>query len=124
MEPAPLENCALAGGSAGNFITPACLMHVSEFRVPGEGEVLGKVLEMLGDGRFRVICADGEIRVARLPGRLRKKLWLKAGDYVIVALWDFEKDKGDIVHKYDKRDVEELKRRGFAEAIENLERYA
>jgi len=100
------------------------LIHVSEFRVPGEGEVLGKVLEMLGDGRFRVICADGEIRVARLPGRLRKKLWLKAGDYVIVALWDFEKDKGDIVHKYDKRDVEELKRRGFAEAVENLERYA
>lgn len=97
---------------------------MSEFRVPGENEILGKVLEMLGDGRFRVICADGEIRVARLPGRLRRKLWLKAGDYVIVALWEFEKDKGDIVHKYEKRDLEELRRRGFAEAIENLEKYA
>jgi translation initiation factor 1A len=99
-------------------------MSMSEFRVPGEGETLGKILEMLGDGRFKVICADGQIRVARLPGRLRKKLWLKAGDYVIVALWDFDPDKGDIVHKYEKKDIEELKKRGFAEAIENLERYA
>ncbi|MEM1598706.1 MAG: translation initiation factor eIF-1A [Pyrobaculum sp.] len=97
---------------------------MSEFRTPGEGEVLGKVLEMLGDGRFKVICSDGVIRVARLPGRLRRKLWLKAGDYVIVALWDFDKEKGDIVHKYDKRDLDELRRRGFAEAVENLERYA
>jgi translation initiation factor 1A len=97
---------------------------MSEFRVPGEGEVLGKVIEMLGDGRFKVICADGQIRVARLPGRLRRKLWLKAGDYVIVALWDFDKEKGDIVHKYEKRDVEELKRRGFADAIESLDSYA
>jgi translation initiation factor 1A len=40
------------------------------------------------------------------------------------ALWDFDPEKGDIVHKYDKRDVEELKRRGFAEAVENLDRYA
>ncbi|MEZ0320126.1 MAG: translation initiation factor eIF-1A [Pyrobaculum sp.] len=97
---------------------------MSEFRVPGEGELLGKVVEMLGDGRFKVICADGVVRVARLPGRLRRKLWLKAGDYVVVALWDFDKEKGDIVHKYDKRDLDELRRRGFAEAVENLERYA
>jgi translation initiation factor 1A len=52
-----------------------------------QGEILGKVVEMLGDGRFKVICADGQIRVARLPGRLRRRLWLKAGDYVIVALF-------------------------------------
>ncbi|MEM4439149.1 MAG: translation initiation factor IF-1A, partial [Pyrobaculum sp.] len=57
---------------------------MSEFRTPGEGEVLGKIIEMLGDGRFKVVCADGQVRVARLPGRLRRKLWLKSGDYVIV----------------------------------------
>ncbi|MEM1733823.1 MAG: translation initiation factor IF-1A, partial [Pyrobaculum sp.] len=50
---------------------------MSEFRTPGEGEVLGKIIEMLGDGRFKVVCADGQVRVARLPGRLRRKLWLK-----------------------------------------------
>ncbi|MEM1788088.1 MAG: translation initiation factor aIF-1A [Pyrobaculum sp.] len=96
---------------------------MSEFRTPGEGEVLGKIIEMLGDGRFKVVCADGQVRVARLPGRLRRKLWLKSGDYVIVAVWEFDKEKGDIVHRYEKKDVEELKRRGFTEAIENLDRY-
>ncbi|MEM4673868.1 MAG: translation initiation factor IF-1A, partial [Pyrobaculum sp.] len=64
-----------------------------------------------------------QVRVARLPGRLRRKLWLKSGDYVIVAVWEFDKEKGDIVHRYEKKDVEELKRRGFTEAIENLDRY-
>ncbi|MEM4081947.1 MAG: translation initiation factor aIF-1A [Pyrobaculum sp.] len=96
---------------------------MSEFRTPGEGEVLGKIIEMLGDGRFKVVCADGQVRVARLPGRLRRKLWLKSGDYVIVAVWEFDKEKGDIVHRYEKKDIEELKRRGFTEAIENLDRY-
>lgn len=96
---------------------------MSEFRTPGEGEILCKIIDMLGDGRFRVICGDGEVRTARLPGRLRRKLWLKAGDYVIVALWEFSSDKGDIIHKYDKRDLDELRNRGFGEVIENLERY-
>lgn len=96
---------------------------MSELRTPGEGEALCKIVDMLGDGRFRVICTDGEIRVARLPGRLRRRLWLKAGDYVIVALWEFSSDKGDIIHKYEKKDIDELRRSGFGEAIENLDRY-
>ncbi|MCI4464310.1 MAG: translation initiation factor IF-1A [Thermoproteus sp.] len=95
---------------------------MSEFRVPSEGEVLCKVLELLGDNRVKVVCQDGEVRVTRIPGRYRKRLWLKTGDYVIVAVWDFDPKKGDIVHKYDKRDLDELRRSGYAEAIDNLEK--
>ncbi|MFP3349444.1 MAG: translation initiation factor IF-1A, partial [Thermoproteus sp.] len=50
---------------------------MSEFRVPGEGEILCKVLELLGDNRVKVVCQDGEVRVTRIPGRYRKRLWLK-----------------------------------------------
>ncbi len=95
---------------------------MSEFRVPAEGEILGKVLELLGDNRVKVVCQDGEVRVARIPGRYRKRLWLKPGDYVIVAVWDFDPKKGDVVHKYEKRDLDELRRRGYAEVIDNLEK--
>lgn len=96
---------------------------VVSVRVPGENEVVGKVLEMLGDGRFRVICADGRIRIARLPGRLRKRLWLKAGDFIVIALWDFDPDKGDIIYKYEKRELKELEKQGFAEVIKALSSY-
>ncbi|CCC81296.1 translation initiation factor aIF-1A [Thermoproteus tenax] len=97
---------------------------MSEFRTPGEGEMLGKVLEMLGDNRVKVICQDGNVRVARIPGRYRKRLWLKPGDYVIVAVWDFDPNKGDVVHKYEKRDIDELRRRGYGEVIDNLDKLA
>ncbi len=91
-------------------------------RLPAEGEMLGKVLDLLGDDRVRVACQDGKIRVARIPGRFRKKLWLKPGDYVIVVPWDFQPDKADLIHKYDKNEISELRKylRDAIKAIEEL----
>ncbi|NPA71126.1 MAG: translation initiation factor IF-1A, partial [Crenarchaeota archaeon] len=49
--------------------------------------MIAKVLELLGDDRVRVICPDGKIRIARIPGKYRRKLWLRVGDYVIIVPW-------------------------------------
>lgn len=86
----------------------------SELRKPLEGELLGVIVQLVGYDRAKVKCADDKIRVCRIPGRMKKKVWLKENDVVLVAPWDFQPDtRGDIIHKYEKDEVRKLKALGF-----------
>ncbi len=81
---------------------------------PEEGEILGVIVQMLGHDRVKVKCADGHIRVGRIPGRMKKRVWLRVGDIVIIVPWDFQStDKGDIVWRYLKTEVNWLKKKGY-----------
>lgn len=86
----------------------------NEVRKPAEGEILGVIVQLVGYDRAKVKCADYKIRVCRIPGRMKKKVWLKENDVVLVAPWDFQSDtRGDIVYKYEKDEVRKLKALGF-----------
>jgi len=71
-------------------------------------EVYGKVIEMLGANRVLVRCFDDVERTCRIPGRLRKKVWIREDDIVIVEPWDWQDEKGDIVHRYENDAVDAL----------------
>ena len=72
-------------------------------RLPKEGEVLGIVDQRLGAGRLRVRCLDGKERVCRIPGRLKRFLWVRENDIVLIQQWEYESDtKGDVIFKYKK----------------------
>lgn len=87
---------------------------VEEARLPGEGEVLGVIEKMLGYDRARVRCLDGRTRLCRIPGRMKKKVWVKEGDVVIVAIWDFQPEsRGDIVYRYTQSELRRLKESGL-----------
>lgn len=91
-----------------------------EVRLPGEGEVLAVVTRLLGYDRIEVKCADGYNRIARIPGRFKKKVWLKEGDVVLVAPWDFQaKSKADVIWRYNRDEVKELERRGLLSFLES-----
>ncbi len=92
----------------------------AKIRLPAEGEMLAKVIELLGDDRVKVLCPDGRIRIARIPGKYRRKLWLRVGDYVIIVPWDFQPEKADVIHKYEKNEVPEL-RKYLKDQVEKLE---
>jgi len=93
---------------------------VIRVRIPQGKEVLGIVQQRLGGSRMRVLCLDGKERICRIPGRLRRALWVRENDVVIVEPWDLGgEDKGDVVHKYKgKAEVEFLKKKGY---LKNLE---
>ncbi|MBI4983768.1 translation initiation factor eIF-1A [Candidatus Woesearchaeota archaeon] len=93
---------------------------VIRVRIPQGKEVLGIVQQRLGGSRMRVLCLDGKERICRIPGRLRRALWVRENDVVIIAPWDLGgEDKGDVVHKYrSKAEVEFLKKKGY---LKNLE---
>lgn len=76
--------------------------------VPDDDEVYGVVLDMLGANRVLVRCFDGEERTCRIPGRMRKSVWIREDDIVIVEPWDWQDEKGDVVHRYDQNDVDIL----------------
>jgi len=88
-------------------------------RLPEEGEVIGQVVELLGAARMRVKCEDGYMRICRVPGRLRRRLWVKVGDIVIVQPWKIQSnERGDIVWRYKKNEVFWLKKQGYAKEFE------
>ena len=84
-------------------------------RIPQGKEILGIVQQRYGGSRMKVLCLDGKDRVCRIPGRLRRALWVREGDVVIVEPWELGGDeKGDIVFKYrGKAEVEFLKKKGY-----------
>jgi translation initiation factor 1A len=86
-----------------------------EFRVktPRNEEVLGIIESMLGVNKLRVRCQDGKARLCRIPGKMRKKIWMKTGDIVIVKPWDIQGDtRGDIVWRYTMTEANFLRRKG------------
>ncbi|MBI4174565.1 MAG: translation initiation factor eIF-1A [Candidatus Aenigmarchaeota archaeon] len=83
-------------------------------KMPRQGEVLGIVEAMLGSNKLRVRCQDDKMRLCRIPGRLRKSMWIKEGDVVLVKPWDIQKDtNGDIVIRYTQTQVSVLKRKNI-----------
>ena len=54
-----------------------------------KGEMFALAEEILGGRRVTVLCADGETRMARIPGKMRRRQWVREGDLIIVWPWDF-----------------------------------
>lgn len=81
-------------------------------RLPRGKEIIGIITQRLGAGRMFVSCMDGKTRNCRVPGRLKRALWLREGDAVIVQPWEFDDDKADVLYKYSKTQTEKLKREG------------
>lgn len=90
---------------------------VVRVRLPRGKEVLGILEQRLGASRILIKCFDGKSRNCRVPGRLKKKLWLREGDVVLVEPWEFDDEKGDVVFKYTPAAVEWLKRKGYLKEI-------
>jgi translation initiation factor 1A len=87
---------------------------IERLRVPRSSEVLGVVEQMYGFDRLRVRCRDGRVRTCRIRGRIRKRLWVREGDVVIVAPWPVQGDeRGDIVHCYTRTQVGWLRNKGL-----------
>jgi translation initiation factor 1A len=87
---------------------------LKELVLPAEGEVLGRVVKLLGSDHILVRCADGKTRIGRIRGTLKRKIWVRDGDVVLIAPWDFRSDdRGDIVWRYTLAQVDWLKANNF-----------
>jgi translation initiation factor 1A len=82
--------------------------------LPATSDVLGMAVKMLGSERILVKCQDGKERLCRVRGKLKRRVWIREGDIVLVSPWDFQADKrGDIFWRYRKNQSEWLTRNGY-----------
>ena len=97
---------------------------ISRVKLPRGKQSLGIVEQRLGASRMRVRCLDAKPRICRIPGRLKRRLWVREGDLVLVEPWEFEGDeKGDIIFKYRPSQVDWLKRKGYLKKLEEIEEF-
>lgn len=55
-----------------------------------DGQEYAQVLRMLGNGRCEAMCIDGVKRLCHIRGKMHKKVWIAAGDIILVGLRDYQ----------------------------------
>lgn len=104
----------MAGFKKNKFATseePA----IRRARLPRGTEIIGIIENRLGGNKMQVACLDGKSRMCRVPGRLKRALWLRPADVVIVEPWELDKEKADVLYKYRPNEIAWLKREGYLE---------
>lgn len=67
---------------------------------------------MLGQGNLEIQCFDGTKKIGHIRGKMRKKVWMNAGDIILLSLRDFQEGRGDIILKYTADEARHLKALG------------
>ena len=102
------------GKSRGPYIPPV----ITRVKFPTKriGEMFGRVVEIYGNERMGVFCEDGKQRVGRIRGKIKKRVWIRKGDLVIVSPWDWETPipdklgKCEITWRYTNAEISWLER--------------
>lgn len=75
------------------------------------GESFAIARQLLGAARIRVMCEDSVSRMGRITGKMKKKMWIREGDLLIVRPWGFQEGKADILFRYSRTQAQYLSRR-------------
>jgi len=82
--------------------------------LPATTDVLGVAVKLLGYDRIMVKCQDGHDRLCRIRGKIKRRVWIREGDIVLVSPWDFQTEsKGDIIWRYTKAQADWLRKNGY-----------
>ena len=86
----------------------------NRIKMPNKFDILGIVMKNLGQARMTVKCQDGETRMCRVRGKMKKRRWVREGDIVLVSPWEMQSDeRGDIVFRYTQNQAFGLQRKGL-----------
>jgi translation initiation factor 1A len=79
-----------------------------------DNEMFAVVNRVLGGSRMNVQSSDGKSRLARIPGRMRRRMGrIKMGDLIIISPWDIQDEKADILYRYRKNQIRFLSKRNM-----------
>ncbi|HYC19318.1 MAG: translation initiation factor eIF-1A [Halobacteriota archaeon] len=87
----------------------------SKVRLPRkhQNEIFGTVEKMLGGSRITVRSQDGKTRMGRIPGKMKRRVWLRVGDVIIIRPWSIQDEKADVVWRYLPPQADWLRRKGY-----------
>lgn len=97
---------------------------IRRVKLPRGKQCIGILDQRLGASRNRVRCFDGKTRICRIPGRMKRKLWVREGDVVLIEPWELGgDDKADIIFKYRPSQVQWLKKNGYLKNLAEFEAF-
>ena len=97
---------------------------ITRIKLPRGKQTLGILEQRLGGSRMRVRCLDEKTRICRIPGRLKRRLWVREGDILIIEPWEHGGDeKGDVIFKYTPTQTFFLKKKGYLKKLEEFEEF-
>lgn len=91
--------------------------------LPRKNQLLGIVEKRYGGGRMKVKTIEGEEYMARIPGRVKKFLWVRENNIVLLEPWEYEETKADLIYKYKPTEVTYLQRKGYDVDFEKYEEF-
>ena len=87
---------------------------IHDLVLPKKNDVLCVATKLLGFDRVMVKCQDGHERLCRIRGKMKRRVWIREGDVVLISPWDFQTNsRGDIIWRYTKGQAELLRRKGY-----------
>ena len=98
------------GKKHGNQIDETNLRVTLPYKPKGEMFAVAETFQ--GGSRLQLICEDGERRMGRIPGKLRRRMWVRENDLLIVVPWSFQDSKADVKFRYTPTQTSNLKRKG------------
>ena len=82
--------------------------------LPATSDVLCVATKLLGFDRVMVKCQDGHERMCRIRGKIKRRVWIREGDIVLVSPWDFQAEtRGDIFWRYTRAQADWLRKKGY-----------
>src|SRR3989338_3426749 len=97
---------------------------IRRIKLPRDRQTFGILEQRVGASRCKVRCLDGKPRICRIPGRLKRKLWVREGDLLLIEPWELSGDeKGDIIFKYRPSQVGYLKKQGILKSQDEFEEF-
>ena len=90
---------------------------LKELVMPEQGEILGRVIKLTGGDQVVVKCTDGETRMCRIRGKLKRRMWIREKDIVLVSPWDFDDRKADILWRYIRAHADWLEANDYLKAV-------
>jgi len=82
--------------------------------LPVANDILCAAVKLLGFDRVLMKCQDGHERLCRIRGKMKRRVWTREGDVVLVSPWDFHSDtRGDVIWRYTRGQADWLRRNGY-----------
>jgi translation initiation factor 1A len=60
---------------------------------------------------------DGKRRMGRIPGKMRRRMWVRENDLLIIVPWSFQDSKADVKFRYTATQSANLKRQDLIPEI-------
>tara|TARA_R100001244_G_scaffold57457_1_gene48703 strand:+ start:514 stop:834 length:321 start_codon:yes stop_codon:yes gene_type:complete len=70
-------------------------------KLPSGNQQFAVVMEMSGGSRMKALCEDGKTRMVRIGGKLKRRMWTRINDLILIQPWPIQTDsKADLVYRY------------------------